>query len=190
MSINSLRLCGEDIIGLDNHLVTNHYLNLCWHIVNWTLCNIFQPNFIELKHFFNENTFTKNLLQNVSHFLPSSMCWEYKCVKTTMPLCGYCVSNQLHSVINQIRLKQAFQYHMKKSYRKILQVLKAPGSCLNMRPSFPGMGIPMLKIRRSWDRLIFNMGIPIWVRRHLYIKTALDGYWDSTNHSEIWQGPQ
>ena len=31
------------------------------------------------------------------------------------------------------------------------------------------MGIPMLKIRRS--RLIFNMGIPILVRRHLYIET-------------------
>ena len=34
------------------------------------------------------------------------------------------------------------------------------------------MGIPMLKIRRSWDCLIFNMGIPILVRRHLYIETA------------------
>ena len=34
------------------------------------------------------------------------------------------------------------------------------------------MGIPMLKIRRSRDRLIFNMGILILVRRHLYIKTA------------------
>ena len=33
------------------------------------------------------------------------------------------------------------------------------------RPSFPGMGIPMLKIRRSPDHLIFNMGIPILVRR-------------------------
>ena len=30
----------------------------------------------------------------------------------------------------------------------------------------------MLKIRRSWDRLIFNMGMPILVRRHLYIETA------------------
>ena len=29
----------------------------------------------------------------------------------------------------------------------------------------------MLKIRRSWDRLIFNMGIPILVRRYLYIET-------------------
>ena len=36
----------------------------------------------------------------------------------------------------------------------------------------PGMGIPMSKIRRSWDRLIFNMGTPILVRRHLYIETA------------------
>ena len=30
----------------------------------------------------------------------------------------------------------------------------------------------MLKIRRSWDRLIFSMGIPILVRRHLHIETA------------------
>ena len=34
------------------------------------------------------------------------------------------------------------------------------------------MRIPMLKIRRSRDRLIFNMLIPILVRRHLYIETA------------------
>ena len=34
------------------------------------------------------------------------------------------------------------------------------------------MGIPMLKIGRSQDRLIFNMGIRILVRRHLYIETA------------------
>ena len=31
----------------------------------------------------------------------------------------------------------------------------------------------MLKIRRSWDRLIYNMGIPILVRRHLYIVTLV-----------------
>ena len=34
------------------------------------------------------------------------------------------------------------------------------------------MGIPVLKIRRSWDRLFFNTGIPMLVRRHLYIDTA------------------
>ena len=34
------------------------------------------------------------------------------------------------------------------------------------------MGIPMLKIRQPWDRLIFNMGISILVRQPLYIETA------------------
>ena len=33
----------------------------------------------------------------------------------------------------------------------------------------------MLKIRRSRDRLIFNMGISILVRRHLYIETRISG---------------
>ena len=33
--------------------------------------------------------------------------------------------------------------------------------------------IIMLKIRRSWDRLIFNMGIPILVRQYLYIEMGL-----------------
>ena len=42
------------------------------------------------------------------------------------------------------------------------------GPCLNIKTIFPRIGIPMLKIRRSWDRLIFNMGIPIQVRRHHY----------------------
>ena len=32
--------------------------------------------------------------------------------------------------------------------------------------SFPRMGIPMLKIRRTRDRLIFNMGIHMPVRHH------------------------
>ena len=34
------------------------------------------------------------------------------------------------------------------------------------------MWIAMLKTRRSWDRLIFNMVIPTLVRQHLYIETA------------------
>ena len=40
------------------------------------------------------------------------------------------------------------------------------------RSSFPDMGIPMLKIRQSWDHLIFNKGIPLLVRWHLYIEMA------------------
>ena len=42
-------------------------------------------------------------------------------------------------------------------------------------PSFPGIGIPTLKIRRSRDRLIFNMGIPLLVRRHIDITAMFRG---------------
>ena len=34
------------------------------------------------------------------------------------------------------------------------------------------LGFPMLKIRWLWDRLTFNMGIPIQVKWNLYIETA------------------
>ena len=46
------------------------------------------------------------------------------------------------------------------------------------------MGIPMLKIRRSRDRLIFNIGIPILVWRHYYIETA--PWRMSLGSSNIW----
>ena len=36
-----------------------------------------------------------------------------------------------------------------------------PEGRLNIRTLIPAMGIPMLKIRRSRDRLVFTMGIPI-----------------------------
>ena len=48
--------------------------------------------------------------------------------------------------------------------------LPAAGPCLSIKTVFPGMEIPMLKIRQLWDHLIFNMGIPILMRRYLYIK--------------------
>ena len=48
----------------------------------------------------------------------------------------------------------------------------SPGPRLNIKMVFAGTRISMLKIRRSRDRLIFNMGIPILVRRHIYIETA------------------
>ena len=46
------------------------------------------------------------------------------------------------------------------------------GSVSIYKNVFPDTGIPMLKIRRSWDRLIFNMGIPILVRRRLHVEWA------------------
>ena len=57
---------------------------------------------------------------------------------------------------------------------------EATGTCMYMRSRalsqykdrLPRYGIPMLKIRRSRDRLIFNMAIAILVRRHLDIEMA------------------
>ena len=43
----------------------------------------------------------------------------------------------------------------------------------------------MLKIRRSRDRLVFNMGIPILARRHLYIEMAPCS--SQEVHSPLWQ---
>ena len=43
----------------------------------------------------------------------------------------------------------------------------------------------MLKIRRSRDSLIFNMGIPILVRQHLHIETAPGS---SSELSALWIG--
>ena len=39
-----------------------------------------------------------------------------------------------------------------------LLVSDIQGPCLNLKTVFPCMGIPMLKIRWSRDRFIFNMG--------------------------------
>ena len=47
------------------------------------------------------------------------------------------------------------------------------GPHLNVKTVFPGMGISIMKIRLSWDSLIFIMGIPyIRVRQYLYIEMA------------------
>ena len=39
---------------------------------------------------------------------------------------------------------------------------------------FSGIGVPIIKIRESQDRLIFIIGIHVLVRRHHYIETARD----------------
>ena len=57
--------------------------------------------------------------------------------------------------------------------------LLIPGLRRNIKTVFPRYGIPMLKISRSWDRLIFNMGIPILVRRHIYIEMT-PSFWHNT----------
>ena len=62
-----------------------------------------------------------------------------------------------------------------------------PGPRLYIKTVYPGIGIPTLKIRRSRDRLIFNMGIPILVRQHLYTETV--PRWLITLSSPWWRHP-
>ena len=45
----------------------------------------------------------------------------------------------------------------------------SPGACFDIIIIFPNIRISIIKIRRSWDRLIFIMGIPILLRQCLYI---------------------
>ena len=61
---------------------------------------------------------------------------------------------------------------LSKSRPLVMTWVTTAGSRLNIKTVFPRYRIPMLKIRRSRDRLIFNIGIPILVRRYLYIDTT------------------
>ena len=73
-------------------------------------------------------------------------------------------TTQLYNGNQQSRsCQRAFSISQKASDRKTLQSLEGNRARLNIK-SFPGMGIR--------DCLIFNMGIPILARRHLYIETV------------------
>ena len=60
----------------------------------------------------------------------------------------------------------------------MLMNTRSPGPRLNIKTVFLRIGIPIIKIRRSRDRLIFVMGIPILVRRRLFIETAHISRWN------------
>ena len=75
----------------------------------------------------------------------------------------------LNDVIYSLYKKQTISITVTVTWKKTCLTF---GPCLNIKTVFPRYGDSMLKIRRSRDRLIFNMGIPILVRRHLYIETA------------------
>ena len=48
----------------------------------------------------------------------------------------------------------------------------AMGPCFNIKNISPGIGIPIIKMRRSSDHLIFVIGIYVLVRHHFYIETV------------------
>ena len=82
-------------------------------------------------------------------------------------LCGIFNGKSLLSKYNYI---MKYQNHAGSGPTR-LTCHRPTGPRLNVKTVFPMYGIPMSKIRRSWDRLIFNMGILILARRHLYIET-------------------
>ena len=47
------------------------------------------------------------------------------------------------------------------------------GCSFSIKTIFPGIGISILKMRRSWDHLIFIMGISVHIRQHLKWKQCL-----------------
>ena len=76
-------------------------------------------------------------------------------------------SNSHSQFLNLIQYSLKCVY-MLIEFKLIDRILSGP--CLIIKKVFPGMGIPMLKIRQPQDHLISNMGIPILVRWHLYIE--------------------
>ena len=87
-------------------------------------------------------------------------------------VCGYCDTNRKYVVSHKKNIDDSTILKLTLETRLSSRDPTVPGPASIQRPSFPGLGIPVLKIRRSWDRLIFNMGIPILVRGYLYINTA------------------
>ena len=65
-------------------------------------------------------------------------------------------------------LYSGISYNGKMAYIHI-ESQSSPGPHFNVITIFPGIGILILKIRLSHDRLIFVIGNPILIRWHLYI---------------------
>ena len=65
------------------------------------------------------------------------------------------------------------RYELESGWNRIHTVSIGPraGPHLNVKTVFQGMMISIIKIRRSWDGLIFIMGISILIIWHLYIDT-------------------
>ena len=61
-----------------------------------------------------------------------------------------------------------------------------PGGCLNIKMLSYQYRIPMLEIRRSCDRLIFNMGITIPEKDSLYFESGLPQKYQTLTYSTHW----
>ena len=112
------------------------------------------------------------ILDKFIHLLPWSRQWRYQYFSMCMlQYIWYCCqppqrqANPHHTVANHNTV-------IGEPTHRILLLSPPLLSPCNIKTIFPCMRISMLKIRLSWDHLIFIMGILILMRQHLYIKTT------------------
>ena len=91
---------------------------------------------------------------------------------TSATLLPMCLSN--FKAMRQSKVPISWLRDFTRSYDKTsFRILKrGPGRHLDIRTVFPGTVISIIKIWRSWDHLIFRMGIPLLVKRHLCSETV------------------
>ena len=94
-----------------------------------------------------------------------SFCWKRKIIRKTL---GCALTTQRENPVSG-RVCQR---------NKGVQYMET-WPCFNIKMVFQGIGIFILKIRWSWDSLIFIMGIHILLRWHLYIEM---GAWAKILH--------
>ena len=88
----------------------------------------------------------------------------------------FCYSGQLlypNLVVERMLITVFIWYQCVKCRRGGTRQKPATWALPQYKDRLSRYGIPMLKIRRSQDCLIFNMWIAILVRQHLHIQTAL-----------------
>ena len=157
------------IIGSDNGLSPERHQAIIWTNAGILLIEPLGTNFSEISNEIHTFSFKKmHLKMSSAKWRPFCLGlnvlmtrhWESSYQRHLMEVC-YLKKPDVYGPLCGLKLTRWGQPHWRQPQMGRIQ-----------GPSFPGMGIPMLKIRRSQDRLIFNMGIPILARQHLYIEMA------------------
>ena len=138
------------------------------------------------------------------HFFLDNICWCCINKRTSKTLTNYCLS--YYSPTNSEDVPYCYFIWLQRRKNSCLTRINFL-SWLNRtymyllfleyihRASFlaiPRYGISIIKIRRSWDRPILIMGIPLVVRRHPYIETGLNLYhmdiqlWKFSRQAILW----
>ena len=169
----------------------SHYLNQLWCIVNWTLRNkrwwdLNQHMMVTTENYAFGNVSCKtSAILFWPNVLPSLLTWELPHNgKGPISIHGIASNESDDPKRQTIAFANSGQNPCIKRWHNVKMELiqqhdnmdlvecnsKETGRRLHIKIAFPGVDIPMLKIRRSGDSLIFNMEIPI-LMRHTCIET-------------------